>query len=199
MVKENKSIEMNRQYEILCREVETAAKIKASTPKDFELLSEAISKRTGILLSPTTLKRIWGYLDENVTPRRSTLDTLSRFCGWRDYEQFLAGTTPDIESGNVGGKVIRAGENIRRGERVKLFWHPSRVCIIEYIKDMDWKVVASEGTRLKTGDTFRCPLIISGEPLYLDNLVHDDVPAGVYVCGSKSGITFKTLDPDEKD
>ena len=199
MAKDNKCFDISSQYEQLCREVETTANIKASTPRDFELLSEAICNRTGILLSPTTLKRIWGYLDEAVTPRRSTLDTLARFCGWQDYEKFLSGITPEIESGNVGSKVIRAGDNISRGQRLKLFWPPSRICIIEYLKDQDWKVITSEGTRLKPDDTFRCPLIISGEPLYLDNLVQKGSPAGIYVCGSKSGVTFKRLDTDEMD
>lgn len=178
------------ELKALCRSVETVANFAVSTPKEFESLSQAICDRTGVLLSPTTLKRLWGYLDERVTPRRSTLDVLSRFCGWSDYEHFLSGITPDIESGNVGSKVIRAGVDIRPGGRVRLFWNPSRVCEIEYLGDLDWKVVESEGTRLKPGDRFRCPLIVSGEPLYLDNLIKDGNHAGVYVCGSKNGITF---------
>ena len=177
----------------LCREVESAANLSVSTPKDFEVLSEAISRRTGVLLSPTTLKRIWGYIDESVVPRNSTLDLLARFCGWKDYEHFKSGQIPEIESGNVGSLTIRAGIDILPGERVRLFWNPSRVCDIEYLGNHDWKVVASEATRLKPGDRFRCPLIISGEPLYIDHLIKDETRAGVYVCGSKSGVTFKKL------
>lgn len=180
----------------LTHRVEETANMKASTPKGFELLSEVIFKRTNVLLSPTTLKRLWGYLDEAVTARRSTLDTLSRFCGWRDYEHFMSGHTPDVESGNVGSKVIRAGENILPGGRIRLFWNPSRVCEIEYLGNLNWKVVASEGTRLKSGDRFRCPLIVAGEPLYLDKLIKEGTPAGVYVCGSKTGISFEILNKD---
>lgn len=186
------AIEKNRK--LLRLRVEETANMKATTPKEFEKLSEAIFSRTGVLLSPTTLKRIWGYLDEPVTARRSTLDVLSRFCGWRDYDHFISGMTPDIESGNVGSKTIRAGENIRPGERVRLFWNPSRVCEIEYLGNLEWVVVEAEGTRLEPGDRFRCPLIISGEPLYLDNLTKDGTHAGAYVCGSKSGVTFQTID-----
>lgn len=175
----------------LMQRVEETANINPSTPKEFDTLSETIFSRIGTLLSPTTLKRLWGYLNESVTARRSTLDTLSRFCGWRDFEHFISGISPDIESGNVGSKVIRAGENIRPGERVRLFWNPGRVCEIQYLGNLDWIVVESEGTRLQLGDRFRCPLIISGEPLYLDNLIKDGNSAGTYVCGTKSGVTFK--------
>lgn len=178
----------------LCRTVESAAKIAASTPKEFELLSQAVFRRTGVLLSSTTLKRLWGYLDEPVTPRRSTLDTLARFCGWPGYAQFLIGKTPDIESGNAGGKVIRAGNNIRLGERVRLFWNPGRMCLIEYLGNLDWEVVAATATRLTPGDRFRCAMIVSGEPLYLDNLVKDGNRPGVYVCGRRTGVTFEIID-----
>lgn len=199
MAKENKYPDLARRYAHLCREVEKAAKLTALTPKGFESLSEAIERRTGVLLSSTTLKRLWGYLDEPVTPRAFTLDILARFCGWRDFKDFADGNLPEIESGNIGSNSIRAGENISPGERVRLFWAPSRMCLIEYLGDIDWKVVEVEGTRLNPDDTFRCALIVSGEPLYLDNLIHEGLRPGVYVCGRKNGITFKPLKEDEKD
>lgn len=193
MVKNNLSGTYHNTIEDLRQRVEETANMKAATPKGFESLSDVIFNRTGVLLSPTTLKRIWGYLDESVAARRSTLDTLSRFCGWRDYEHFVSGATPDIESGNVGSKVIRAGENIRPGGRIRIFWNPGRVCEIKYLGNLHWIVMEAEGTRLQPGDRFRCPLIISGEPLYLDNLIKDGNRPGVYICGSKSGVTFKIV------
>lgn len=199
MAKENKSRNITGHYAQLCHAVEKAAKLTPSTPKDFESLSESIERRTGVLLSPTTLKRLWGYLDEPVTPRPYTLDVLARFCGWLGFNDFADGNIPEIESGNIGSDSIRAGENISRGEKVRLFWPPSRMCLIEYLGDIDWKVVEAEGTRLRPGDTFRCALIVAGEPLYLDNLIHEGSRPGVYVCGRKSGITFRFLKNGEKD
>lgn len=197
MVEENKQSDIAGRHVRLCREVEATAKMTPSTPKDFELLTDAVRRLTGVLLSPTTLKRLWGYLDEPVVPRRFTLDVLSRFCGWRDYEHFLSGAAPDIESGNVGSSVIRAGENISCGQRVRLFWNPSRMCDIEYLGDLEWEVVAATATRLKPGDRFRCPMIISGEPLYLDSLTACGNRPGVYVCGSRTGVKFVILDDND--
>lgn len=193
MVKENKCSDLSICYASLCREVENSGNLKVSTPKDFELLSDIIQRSTGVLLSPTTLKRIWGYVNESVTPRRSTLDVLARFCGWKDYEHFTRGKIPDIESGNIGSSSIKAGENIQPGERIKLFWNPSRVCTIEYLGNLEWKVVSATATRLSPGDKFRCAIILSGEPLYLDNLIKNGNRAGIYVCGRKSGVSFERL------
>lgn len=181
------------QLNNLCRRVEETAGIKASTPLQFEALSETILRHTGKLLSPTTLKRIWGYLNEPTNPRISTLNALARFCGWRDYEDFVAGNVPEIESGPLGSNVIKVERDMKKGERIRLMWQPSRVCVIEYLGQWRWRVVESTGTRLLAGDTFSCQVIANGEPLYASNLTHDGTDAGVYVCGRKSGITFVRL------
>ena len=186
---------MDDKVAALRQRVEATAKMKPITAKHFELLSESVYGLTGVLLSPTTLKRLWGYLSESVTPRKTTLDVLARYCGWRDYEDFAGGDTPEVESGNVGASALRADGKLARGSRVRLFWPPSRSCLIEYKGNLEWVVVASEGTRLQPGDTFRCAVIISGEPLYLDNLIHAGSRPGVYVCGRKSGVTFELLPP----
>ena len=181
------------QLKELCNSVKQTYGKPVSTPLQFEALADDIFRRTGRLLSPTTLKRLWGYLKEAQTPRRSTLDVLARYCGWHDIEDFKKGNIPDIESGNVGTNVINADRDMKRGDRIRLMWPPSRVCEIEYIGERKWRVTASEGTRLSPGDTFSCALIVSGEPLYLDNFVHGDDRPGVYVCGRKSGVTYSTL------
>ena len=62
----------------LRREIETAVNRRLATPKDFDALREMIFSRLHILVSATTLKRIWGYIDDNVSTRRGTLDILAR-------------------------------------------------------------------------------------------------------------------------
>ncbi|WP_106791369.1 hypothetical protein [Aquimarina sp. Aq78] len=55
----------------------------------FVELSESIQQNTGILLSPTTLKRVWGKVNYKSAPSISTLNTLSQFAGyanWRDFK-----------------------------------------------------------------------------------------------------------------
>ncbi len=192
MAKTNKPLDVGA-YDDLCRRVEAAAGLEATTAGQFEELSRKIYSRTGILLSPTTLKRIWHYIDDTTTPRRSTLDVLARFCGWRDLSDYESGNLPEIESGNLSCSAIRAGENINPGQRVILRWPPARVCEIEFTGGLSWKVVRSEGTRLSPGDTFCCPLIVSGEPLYLDKLVHADSRPAIYVCGRRSGVAFERI------
>ena len=55
----------------------------------FIELSEIIHQNTNVLLSPTTLKRVWGKINYNSAPSISTLNTLAQFAGftnWRDFK-----------------------------------------------------------------------------------------------------------------
>ncbi len=55
----------------------------------FIELSDLIHENTHVLLSPTTLKRVWGKIAYKSAPSISTLNTLSQFAGyenWRDFK-----------------------------------------------------------------------------------------------------------------
>lgn len=90
-------------------------------------------------------------------------------------------------------RSLSVTEELSRGDRVRLTWHPDRTCDIEYHGNLHFEVVASENTRLKVGDTFECSLIVEGEPLYLDHLRQPGRPPVSYVCGKKSGVLFQLL------
>lgn len=57
---------------------------------DFEKLADLIAAKTGVQLSVSTLKRIWGKVSYNNAPSLTTLDTLAAFldhANWRAYQQ----------------------------------------------------------------------------------------------------------------
>ena len=79
---------------------------KMQTNKDFDCLSDSVYNQTHARISTTTLKRIWGYLSEGVTPRRYTLDQLSQYVGYADFDAFCASLeadkAPQSDLSNVG-------------------------------------------------------------------------------------------------
>ena len=79
---------MNTTIQLLT-DIETALGKKLQTPKDFDFLRERIYARLHILVSRTTLMRIWGYIAEDVKPRKSTLDVLTQFLGYQDWDEYL--------------------------------------------------------------------------------------------------------------
>lgn len=180
----------------LCKEIEHALKRHIATPKDFEFLRSRIFARHHIYLSTTTLMRIWGYVNENVEPRRSTLNILSQFLGYSSWEdfQYNASLPQELQSSPVLNRRLSVEKSLRHGDRLRLIWLPDRVCDIEYLGNRSFRVVASENTRLHEGDTFDCSLIIDGEPMYMDNLIQGDCPPIAYVCGKISGVRYEFIE-----
>ena len=180
----------------LRREIETAVNRRLATPKDFDALREMIFSRLHILVSATTLKRIWGYLDDNVCTRRSTLDILARYVGYADFEAFENGAAAEggeLPSNPIMARRIDVDEQLQPGDLLRLTWQPGRVCDVEYRGERLFCVVASQNTRLCAGNTFKCSLMIEDEPLYIDSLIADGSAPVAYVCGKRSGIRFEPL------
>ena len=179
----------------LCEHIEVALGREMNTPKDFDFLRECIFSRLNVWVSTTTLKRIWGYLKDDVQPRQGTLDILARFIGFDGYENFLHSMAEGVvlPSSPVMSRRISVQDDLKEGDRLRLFWQPNRICELLYQGNLVFKVLSSSNTRLQTGDTFKCSLVIEGEPLYLDNLVQGGQEPMAYVCGKKSGVRFERL------
>lgn len=58
------------------------------TNYDFERLSDQIDLATGVRLSVTTLKRIWGKLKYESDPTLTTLNTLAQYAGYANWRSF---------------------------------------------------------------------------------------------------------------
>lgn len=181
----------------LCIDIEQALGKELRTPKDFEMLHERIYDRLHLFISATTLKRVWGYLDEGVQNRQGTLDILARFIGFQNYEDYETNASTyryEMQSSPVMSSKLSVVEELKIGDRVRIVWHPDRLCETTYLGELTFRVDNSSNTRIKEGDTFQCSLFIEGEPLYIDNLIQGNRPPVAYVCGKKSGIRFERID-----
>ena len=180
----------------LCNDIEKSVGREMHTPSDFELLRERIYNRLHVLISSTTLKRIWGYLNDGVETRRGTFDILARFLGFRDYNHYekeIDTYQDEIQSCPVLSRKLNVVEELIPGDKVRILWLPDRCCEVIYLGNQQFKVLHSCHTRIQPEDTFSCSLFIEGEPLFIDNLVQDNRAPVAYVCGKKLGIRFEKI------
>ena len=70
----------------------------------FVELSERIQQETKVLLSPVTLKRVWGRIDYKSAPSITTLNTLAQFAGYENWRDFK-GKIPEKRKSGVGKKI----------------------------------------------------------------------------------------------
>jgi len=79
---------------------------------DFENLSDRIFDETKVVLSASTLKRIWGKVQYNSTPNLNTLNTLARFAGfpnWRSFANSFSESSEKAAPVTIKNLVIKTG------------------------------------------------------------------------------------------
>ena len=171
----------------LKQQIEESLGRKMKTSSDFTFLSGAIWERTHDNLSASTLKRIWGYVDGPDKTRNSTLNILSKFLGFKDWDGFLEHISQGNGSDPVKKRHIKT-DDLSVDDLVLVSWKPNRHCTFRYLGDYRFVVEQDENSKLKVGNTFRCGLFILGEPLYMNNLVQGNEPPVAFVVGNKDGL-----------
>lgn len=173
----------------LRQDIEYEVKRRIKTPYDFEFLAGVVWERLHENISPTTLKRLWGYIDGADTTRRTTLCLLSRFLGYADWEAYMAELSlrNDAESGTFIGEGVRSGD-LQPGQLVEVTWLPNRRCVFRYEGADSYVVTEAQNAKLHVGDRFETACFLTGKPMYLDNLVRGDEPPVSYVAGSRNGL-----------
>ncbi|QHV95521.1 hypothetical protein [Spirosoma endbachense] len=99
---------------------------------DFDNLQQRILDETGVSLSASTLRRIWGRVDYQHLPSNTTLNTLAQFAGYSDWRAFIKSqATSDLPPDPVGQlPVLPAKSSINW---VKLSWIAGLVLLIALI------------------------------------------------------------------
>lgn len=171
-------------------DIENNVARKIRTPYDFEFLTGAIWERLHENISPTTLKRLWGYIEGADTTRRTTLCLLSRFLGYADWEAYLQALKErtDTQSETFCGEGVRT-EDLTMGDEIEVAWLPNRVVVFRYRGNMQFEVVESVNAKIQTGDRCSCSFFLLGQPLYIDHLQKGDSTPVSYVAGQRSGLT----------
>lgn len=181
----------NQHIESLCRAVEYSAGHKISTSNDFIRLSGQIEGRLGETLGVSTLKRIWGYVGDGEQPRTTTLNLLARFCGYADFQAFVAevcGVKEYATSHRIIVTAVNTG-NLEKGALLVLEWNPDRRVLIEHLSSGNFQIRSSQNSKLRVGDIFHCDRMLPGQPCYIDHLIHEGAESPYYVMGLQGGLT----------
>jgi hypothetical protein len=189
-------MEYNKEIiDYLKEKIEIVAGRKIYTPRDFDYLAKSIFESTKQMISTTTLKRFWGYIHEkgSQSPRRHTLDLLSVYVGYSDYDMFckFSKQVDGPQSGFLFSEYLDA-KTLKTGDKVLLKWLPDRKVVVQYIGDCRFKVVEGINCKLNNGDIFRCEHIINGVPLAV-SVNSSSVGEAIYICGKISGVQYELV------
>lgn len=174
----------------LRNDIEQHIGLKLQSPNDFQQLIQQIWSTQHRILSLSTVKRLWGYVESNASPRISTLNILSQFLSYTDWNAYLVALEQRTESESAlfEGEGIRSTE-LTEGDLVEVSWLPNRMCIFRYLGNNHFVVEEVKHAKLHVGDTFNAVAFVIGKPMYLDQLALQDDTITSYVAGKKNGIT----------
>lgn len=100
---------------------------------DFDYLSLKLKDKINDPPSISTLKRLWGYVPNSSSFSKSTLNSLSRFLGFNDWDNYIENLMRDsrVESGFLDTNSIVVS-NLTIGDRLEITWNPERKILVEY-------------------------------------------------------------------
>lgn len=169
--------------------IEEAIGKKLKTPADFVFCTGIIWERMHQNISPTTLKRMWGYIEGADTTRLSTLNLLSEFLGFHDWDGFRNHLDESAESqSDVIIAPTIATSSLIKDDLIEIQWLPNRRCVLKYEGNNTFIVTEAEHSKLQIGNTFECSSFLIGQPLYLDNLVQGNNAPVAFVVGKRDGL-----------
>ena len=174
-------------------DIEKQLRQTLSSPADFQWLIQQIWNKQHTILSLSTIKRLWGYVPSNGVPRLSTLNTLSQFLGYADWNAYLVA----LEQRGGNESAMFQGEGIsvsalQPNDRIEVCWQPNRRCVFCYLGNNQFVVEESKNAKLHIGDRFSAATFMVGNPMYLDNLLLSDGTCTSYVAGKRHGLTSVT-------
>lgn len=169
-----------------------------SVRSDFDFLVSKIEECSNERLSSTTLRRFWGYQqDQSANISQHSLDVLSRYCGYSSFEAFHTYHNNNDEAYGDQSYFTHSRQilldDIMPGQRIRLTWNPGRCLIIRFNGGNSFSIIENINSKLEVGMTFDCATFIQGEPLFFTNIKLNGNYIGNYVCGRNDGVTFKVL------
>ena len=186
---------MNHSPEIKCLRSDLEQRVgqQLQSPADFQLLIQQIWEKNHAVLSLSTIKRLWGYVESNGAPRLSTLNTLAQFLGFTDWNAYLVALEQrgGTESAMFTGEGIQTAD-LQAGDRIAVAWQPNRQCTFRYLGDNQFVVEESKNAKLQRGTIFSAARFMIGQPMYLDNILLADGTRTSYVAGKRNGLTSVT-------
>ena len=180
-----------RYIEALKRAIEQRVGKTLSSPGDFDDLLLMIESRHIGKSSRSSVKRLWGYVQNEHEFRDDTLSVFARFVGYRDWKDFCA--TRDEREGVESGFLTTRRINVQElecGERIEIGWMPDRRCVVEYLGDETFRVIEAENAKLTIGSTFRTDIFGIGMPMYATCVDIGDGRLNTYVAGREHGLTL---------
>ncbi len=162
------------------------------TPADIAGLALDIESKTGEHIGVNTIKRLLGLIDDERSPRISTLDVVARYLGYGDWA-----TLSNLDTGSNSSFDTIDGElrfeDLSVGQQVLITYLPNRRIVMEYLGDNRFRVLQRENSKLQVDDIITVTHLIRNYPMLATEVTRGESSLGSFTAGKAKGIDFQLL------
>lgn len=171
----------------LREKVETKFNSPIRYSKDCDLLAAAISIETRSKISGSTIKRLFGIIPTKHNPSLYTLDVISTYLGYANYDELISEFRAHIEPLRSNLKELNSHE-IQPRFKFKVSYDKKFYFTIERSENRNLCICESNDPRWKKDDILEFKRILINYPLFIDNYVRQGVPKGEAIVGKILGV-----------
>lgn len=161
------------------------------TTTDFDEFSFHLKQQLGGIISTSTLKRLWGYVNDEHKPRNQTLDLLAKYVGFSHFKEFCTflKNNSACNSSFFTAKQIQV-QSLTPGAKVEIGWSPNRYLCLLYRGNALFEVLEAKQSKLQQGDCFEAVSFLMGQPLSLSYVLRDNKKTSPFIAGRNGGLTL---------
>ncbi len=163
------------------------AEIRMRYSKDCDVLAAKINEKCKSQISPTTLKRIFGFVSGTSNVRRSTLDVLACYLDYEDWDELMKNLL-NITDSKTSISEIKV-EKLPKDKILMLQLGPIAYTKLHYKGGLKFHVLEGSNTEVKPGDEIEVQEIKLHYPLLCKEVLREGVTYNNIVLGSVTGVT----------
>lgn len=137
------------------------------------------------------MKCLLGFIADERSPRRSTLDIIARYLDFKDWDTLILENSNNFSSSFEDDRDEYLAYYMRLGQEIVITYPPNRELLLEYLGDNQFRVIMSKNSKLLRGDLLIFTQIIRHYPLLISQVIRDGQNLGSYTAGKMQGIDFK--------
>lgn len=172
-----------KKLDLLLKTVDQTFGTRPHTPTDFMMLASDIQQSIGRTIGLSTLKRLWGYVNDQTGTTYSTLSILSRYAGYKDWDNFCRFATninQEDESGFSSDAIVES-RMLLTGTTVEVILGQSKRCVILKISEPDvYRIIEASNIKIGIDDTLRVTCMAVGRPFFATDCRHGELALGSY-------------------
>lgn len=173
---------------ITCNEIEKRFGNQLRYPSDCEALAGHITLATKQRISPSTLKRIFGFVKGTKEPRLYTLDVIAQYLGYENWDKYYSEFSNTENSDFLNYEEVNI-RNLAKNTIIEFTYEPGRKVIMKYKGNFVFEVTESYKSKLQKSDVLKILNIIKHYPLLINSVVRNGADIGRFIAGKVSGVT----------